>query len=138
MLPAELSQMPARVLSRFPCAPVPMRVKGDPVIAFSAQSVAGRSGAIDCREGNACSIAVYASGPGASCALSVLGAPAAKGAFLPLVDPGATRTVTASLIFDVVVGSGFVVVELANVVGSFTVVCTPYVSPGAQSVQAVV
>ena len=130
--------LPAELLSRFPCAPVPLRVKGEPVIALSGQATAGRSGPIDCRDGNAISIAVYSSGPGASCDLSVLGAPAADSTFLLLDDPAATRRILYSQIFYVLAASPFIVIDLANVVGSFTVRVTPWFAPSPISVQAVI
>lgn len=113
-----------------PDAP-PGLVKGDPVLVCSNVQSAGLiDKAIDCRQANAVSVQVLAAG-GPSATVSILGAQAEGGNYLDLPDPNAAQAITASKNFDVVVGVPWVKVNLsAYVSGVFTVIVTPFVSPG--------
>ncbi len=121
-------------------------IKGTPVRVFQNQVLNALSDvAVDCREFNAVSVHVTVTGTSASADLTVEGASAAGGFTLTLTDVNATQTgVTSNLLFDVVVGTAFVKVRLANVSGTFkagqgfTVTVIPYVSPGQTTVQATV
>lgn len=112
-------------------------VKGDPVQVFQYQSRAAISDkAVDCRQYNAVSVEVQPTGTGPSATVRILGSSSEGGVFTLLPDPNAEQTITAATIFDVVVGSAWVKVQLADITGSFvsgqgfTIVVTPYVSPG--------
>lgn len=110
---------------------LPSLVKGDPVLVCSNIQSAGLiDKAIDCRQYNAVSVQVLAAG-GPSATVSVLGAQAEGGNYLDLPDPNAAQAITASKNFDVVVGVPWVKVNIsAYVIGVFTIIVTPFVSPG--------
>ena len=128
----------ADVCSRLAGQPEPsVGVKGSPVQVFSYQTLAAISDkAVDCRRYNAVSVEVQPSGVGPSATVKVLGSSAEGGVYTLVPDPNAVQVVTSSIIFDVVVGSPWVKVQLEGLNGSFvpgqgfTVVVTPYVSPG--------
>lgn len=112
-------------------------VKGEPVRVFQHQSRAAISDkAVDCRRFNAVSVEVQPTGTGPSATARILGGSSEGGVYTLLPDPNAEQTITTATIFDVVVGSAWVKVQLADVTGTFvsgqgfTVIVTPYVSPG--------
>lgn len=117
-------------------------VKGLPVRLFENRSAAGLSDrAVDCRGANAILVSVFVTGDTPSADITVEGSDAEGGSYLQLPDPNASQTgVTASKTFDVVVGAAFVKVRLSNVSGTFgagrgfTVIVTPYISPGQSNV----
>lgn len=90
--------------------------------------------AVDCRGFNAVSVAVFVTGDTPSATITVKGADAAGGNYLKLPDSNAEQlTVSNDVMFDVVVGTAFVRIELSSVTGTFgpgqgyTVIVTPYV-----------
>lgn len=112
-------------------------VKGEPVRVFSNQAAAMLADiAVDCRCANALNVEVRVSGSSPSATISVEGAPERGGNYLPLRDPEASRSgVAADTSFDVVVGTAWARIRLADVSGSFgygrgfTVIATPYIAP---------
>lgn len=113
------------------------QIKGLPVRVFSNQQANALSDvAVDCRGYNAVNVAVYVGGS-ASATISVEGSSEEGGNYLSLSDPNATQTgVSASESFDCIVGTAWVKVRLsAYASGSFTIVVTPYQSPGMSQVQ---
>lgn len=114
-------------------------LKGQPVWVFQGQTTAAVSReTVDCSgQWNAVSVAVIASDASPSATLTIKGARASGAEYTALPDPSAVQAITASIPFDVVVGSAFVTAELSDVTGgSFTVVITPFVSPGPTRVNA--
>jgi len=117
-------------------------IKGDPVRLLENAQLAGLSAtALKVTEHNAASIEVYVSGAGAQADISIEGSPAEGGEYLPLFDPNASKpAITSNQIFDVIAGPAWIKARLANVSGSFgggqgfTIVATPYISPGPTSI----
>lgn len=113
-------------------------VKGVPTRVFANQAVDALSDVpVDCRGYNAASVQVEVNGVNPSATITVEGAAERGSNYYPLPDPNAAQAnVTSARIFDVVVGSAWLKVRLANIVGTFgpnrgyTVTVTPYVSPG--------
>jgi hypothetical protein len=106
-------------------------VKGNPVRVFSNHGVNGLSDvAIDCRNFNAVSVAVYLGGAGTG-TVSVEGSDERGGNYLPLTDPNASKAVTENVSFDCIVGAAWARIRLAAITGGlWTIIVTPYVSPG--------
>jgi len=120
-------------------SPAPGQTKGQPVRLFQAQAgnrgVEACLGAVDCRGCNALSVAVYVGGANPSARIRILGADEEGANYLPLDDPNSSRLVTANTSFDCVVGTAWAKAEILEwTSGSFTVVATPYVSPGVSKV----
>ena len=114
-----------------------MRVKGLPVWVFNDQPAdAVSEDAADCtRWYNALSVQVIANGVSPTATLSIIGAPAQGAAtYLSLPDPNASKALTGKAAFDVVVGSAYAKAQLSSVSGVFTVIFTPYRSPGPCSI----
>ncbi|MHB1132995.1 MAG: hypothetical protein ACYC4L_11460 [Chloroflexota bacterium] len=106
-------------------------VKGESIVVCSNVQTAGLiDKVINCRQYNAISVQVLAGGI-ASATVSVLGAQSEGGNYLDLPDPNATQDITANKNFDVVVGVPCVKLNIDDYVsGVFTIVVTPFVSPG--------
>ncbi len=90
--------------------------------------------AVDCRGYNAVSVSVFVTGTTPSATITVKGSDAEGGNYLQLPDANAQQTtVSADEMFDTVVGSAFVKIELSAISGTFgngqgyTVIVTPYV-----------
>lgn len=117
-----------------------MRVKGPPIWTLENVSAATTSAdekAADCTERyNALSVQVIANGVSPSAALLVQGAPARGGQYTTLPDPNATQTITESEEFHVVVGSAFAKAQITPTSGTFSVVFTPFLSPGPTNINA--
>lgn len=119
---------PCRTLT----AEAPSRTKGEPIRAIeNGQRDLLSDTAVDCRQFNAVSVQVIAAGGLAEATVSVEGGSQSGGTYLPLPDPNAVQVVTDSLAFDCVVGTPWIRIRLSNyVAGIFTVIVTPYLSPG--------
>lgn len=102
-------------------------VKGDAVYVFANHQLNGLSDkAVDCRRANYIHVDVFVTGIGATADVSAEGAVEEGGNYLALT--GASQTgVTANTAFDWAVGARYVKIRLANVVGSVTVIVTPYI-----------
>ncbi len=113
-----------------------MGVKGTPVRVFENQVANALSDiSVDCREANAINVLVIATGASIGATVSVEGSEAQGGNYLALADPNASKAVTASTSFDVVVGTAFIKIRIASRTGgSFTVIVTPYISPGQATI----
>lgn len=113
-----------------PRAPV---LKGEPVRLFVNQaSTATSDQSVDCRGFNALHVEVFAFGtPSATLVVQGRGESGALAIALP--SPNATQTITGSTSFEVTVGSAWASMELTITSGSFTVIATPYWSPGPGS-----
>lgn len=122
------------------CAPgytdAPSPVKGAPLRVFSQQSLARLSDdSVDVRAFNAVNVEVLVTGTNPSGVISVEGGPEKGGDYLPLDDPEASQTVTVSTSFDVIVGTTWAKIRLADVSGTFgnnqgfTVTVTAYLAP---------
>ena len=124
---------PCRTLT----AEAPSRTKGEPIRAIeNGQRDLLSDTAIDCRQFNAVSVQVIAAGGLAEATVSVEGGSQSGGTYLPLPDPNAVNAVTESVNFDCVVGTPWVRVRLSSyVTGIFTVIVTPYLSPGLTKVE---
>lgn len=122
--------------------PAPSAIKGSPVRAFTAQTLAAyQDGVIDCRAANALRVEVIVQGSGASASIALYGGPTHGGPWLPLADPSAVQnTVTANRSFDCQVGTPYVKVRIYSIVGTFvgnqgfTITVTPYRGAGSSSV----
>lgn len=106
-------------------------VKADPIVVCSNRQTAGLiDKVIDCRQYNAVSVQVLIGGT-ASATVNVLGAQSDGGNYLALPDPNALQDITANKNFDVVVGVPYAKLSISNYVsGVFTIIVTPFVSPG--------
>lgn len=121
-------------------------VKGEAVTVFRNQTAAALSDkVIDVTQFNAVSVQVFVSGTNPSATVSLEGAPEQGANYLALADGNASQAaVTSSQTFDAEVPSAYLKVRLADVSGTFgkgqgfTVIVTPYISPGASRVTAVV
>lgn len=102
-------------------------VKGDAVYVFTNRQLDGLSDkTVDCRRANYIHVDVFVAGSGATADVSAEGATEEGGNYLALT--GASQAaVTTNTAFDWAVGARFVKIRLANVVGSVTVIVTPYV-----------
>ncbi len=122
----------------------PALIKGDPVRVFSNQAIAAISDfAVECTHYNAVNVQVFVSGQAASADLTVLSAPQQGGFFLQSPDINSHQAnVASNTSFDVVIGQGWARVQISNIAGTFapgqgyTVIVTPYVSPGQSRVSA--
>lgn len=110
-------------------------IKGSAVRLLENQAAnALSSAACDCRNYNAVHVSVYVGGASPSATVSIEGAEAEGGAYLALPDAQSSRTVTANVGFDVIVGASWVRARIASLTGgTFTVIVTPYVSPGSST-----
>ncbi len=117
----------------------PAIIKGQPVVALANQSAARTSDSIDMRQFNAVYVQVFVTGTNPSGTLRVQGS--AYGAYQTLADANADKSITASTAYEVVVGSPQIRVELSSVSGTFaagegfTVIVTPFVSPGSPQIE---
>lgn len=116
------------------------RVKGTPIWTLrnvSDERTSADEDAADCTSRyNALSVQVIANGASPSAALLVQGSPARGGRYTTLSDPNATKTITASGHFHVVVGSAFAKAKITPTLGTFTVVFTPFRSPAPTNINA--
>jgi len=112
-------------------------IKGEAVRVLANQQANRLSDdAVDTAGFNAVNVAVYVGGSG-SATISVEGSYEQGGNYLALSDPNASESVSSSTSFDCIVGTRWVKVRLADYLGtaSFTVIVTPYQSPGMSQVQ---
>lgn len=106
-------------------------VKGSPVRVFSGFGLNALSDiAVDCRSYNAVSVAVLIGGVGTA-TISIEGADEAGANYLQLPDPNASKSLSANTSYDCVVGTAWAKVRIAAITGGlWTIIVTPYVSPG--------
>ncbi|MCL5111246.1 MAG: hypothetical protein M1401_20700 [Chloroflexi bacterium] len=116
----------------------PPVIKGQSVVALQSQPIARTSLAIDTQKYNAVYVQIFVTGTTPSATVAVRGA--AYGSYQTLPDPNASKTVAAATSYEVVVGAPSVVIDLSSVSGTFadgegyTVIVTPFVSPGSTNV----
>ncbi|MDA8217616.1 MAG: hypothetical protein M0Z94_08380 [Dehalococcoidales bacterium] len=116
----------------------PPVIKGQSVVALQSQPIARTSLAIDTQKYNAVYVQIFVTGTTPSATVTVQGA--AYGSYQTLPDPNASKTVAAATSYEVVVGAPSVVIDLSSVSGTFadgegfTVIVTPFVSPGSTNV----
>lgn len=118
----------------------PTRIKLDPVRVFNKQQQNYLSDkSVDCRNANAVNVAVIVNGTNPSATILVEGSQESGGNYILLDDPKASRTVTANTNWNVMVGTAWTKIRIANISGTFasgegfTIIVTPFVAAGPVS-----
>lgn len=128
------SELPPPLATEVRVVEMPSLVyKGDPVRMFDRQQANALSDvAADCRRCNALHIDILVAGTTPSATISVEGASERGALYLPLPRPAVLGDVSANASFDVIVGTAWAKVRVANISGtgaSFTVIATPFIAP---------